>query len=72
MTNLEILQNSNAFLNRINNMPLKNQNDIAKLRKNVSILNKAVIAIIKTLLQGQQDKVKDILNGSDTDNSPAK
>ncbi len=72
MTNFEILQDAIANLNTINNMPLENHNDIKKLRKNVSILNQAVFAIIKSLPQDQQDKIKNILNGSDTNTSQSK
>ena len=71
MTNFEILQNAIENLNRINNAPLKNRG-IEKLKKDVALIGKAVIEIIKTLPREQQQQIKEAVNNDEKEIPEAK
>lgn len=65
MTPFEQLQSLTNRLNEINSQPSRTQNEVEKLRTEVNILNKVVVAILKTLPAEQYEKVKAIVNGTD-------
>ncbi len=59
MTPFEQLQNLTNRLNEINTQPLKTQNEVEKLRTEVKLLTKVVVAILKTLPKDQLEKLQE-------------